>query len=343
MQHADLIAGIKRITDALAESGLRKALAPSENQNPEELLDALRRYAAVATSFTPGEVTVADLLGLGDLESSTVWAKLLGVPGARAHYYDRVGFVTHHLPRFVDLLEEARAEDTDAELLHVRVKPDGSRGLGGPRFVTIVNSLSTLYRSCAAVHGLGVDDLRLVTCESSDEVALSFEGVSAAVVYVKELLTASFRWLAVYREHELVERIQLARDGLPTIRTIRALHAGGGINRPEAEKLENEIVAALLAFFDSGALIPEIDADLAKNAREIVPTPRPPPAASSVPDFELVAREIEQIPESMAEGDIALADAFEMEVPRPHDSVIDLTDEPLETVDEDSTAGEDQP
>jgi hypothetical protein len=337
MQHAELIAGIKKITAALEESGLRKSLAPGDGQNPEALLDSLRRYAVAAASFTPSEVTVADLLGLGDLDSSTVWTKLLGGGSSRTHYYDRVGFVTHHLPRFVDLLEEARVEGDGAEILQVRVKPDGARGLGGPRVVTIVNSLSVLYRSCAAVHGVAVDDLALVSVEAGNEMALAFEGISGPVAYVKELLTASFRWLAVYREQELVERIQLARDGLPAIRTIRALREAGGLNRPEAEKLENEIVGALLAFFDSGALIPEIDADLARSARDIVVPSSPRPA---VPDFDAVAREIEQIPESMADGDAALAD---FEPPPPHDSIIDLNDEPLETLDEDSSAGEDQP
>src|SRR5690606_5529221 len=123
---------------------------------------------------------------------------------------------------------------------------DGKLGLAERKLVTIANSLGVLYRATSRVHGLNVDDLSLVSLECSHDSYLVFDGVAAGIAYVKELLVAAFRWLALYREEHLEHRIQLAKDALPIARGIEQLRRRGAIDRDEAAHLEQEVLIALL-------------------------------------------------------------------------------------------------
>jgi hypothetical protein len=316
MRHAQLVEGIKRVTEVLEDCGLREALGP-EKPDAETLLEALRRYAIAAASFRAAESTVVELLGLAELDSSVVWARLLTGGPARAHYHDRIGFVTHHMPRFLELLEESRADVDHAGALHVMVVGDGGLGLAERKLVTIANSLGMLYRACSRAHGLGVDDLHLVSLECSHDTYLIFDGVAAGIAYVKELLVAAFRWLALYREEHLENRIQLAKDALPIARGIEELRRRGAIDRDEAARLEQEVLLALLAFFDAGALIPEMEADIRTSPRDIVETVRPRSSRkpTAMPELDALADEIAALAEPSTAERLA------------RDSVIDLDDD----------------
>jgi hypothetical protein len=303
MQHAQLVTGIKKVIDALRGSGLRDALAPVNIDDTGLMLDSLRKYAIAASSYTSAETTVADLLGLSELDSSTAWTKLLSGGPARAHYYDRVGFVTHHLPQFVELLEESAVlPPTGSHTMCVTVI-DADRGLATPRLLTIINSLSKLYRSCADLHSKQVEDLRLVSLDGGDDTLLWFEGDAQAIHWSKELLKSAFRWLALYREHdEIQERIQLAKDNLPTIQVIHDLAARGNLNADEASEIEHVVLVGLLAFFDAGAIIPEMEQDLHQSVREVVNSSRPPGVVvSGNAALDAVMSEIENLDENDAD------------------------------------------
>jgi hypothetical protein len=300
MQHAQLINGIKTVTEALELSGLRDALAPSNSEDTELLLASLRKYAIAASGYSSAEVTVADLLGLAELDSSTVWAKMLGGVGAREHYHDRVAFVTHHLPRFVEVLEESSETPPSGDNTICVTVVGSDRGLSTTRLVTIVNSVSGLYRASADLNGLKVADLMLVSVDSSDDDLLWFEGNVEAVNWVKELLTSAFRWLALYREEgELEDRITAAKANLPTIQTINELAKRGNISADEASEMEHQVLLGLLAFFDAGALIPEMAEDLQQDPREIVNSSRPSDVANlgSGRALDAVLSEIEGMPD----------------------------------------------
>ncbi len=279
MQHAQLVNGIKRVTEALESSGLREALAPQHADDTEVMLEALRKYAIAAAAYTSADQTVADLLGLTELDSSTAWSKLLTGGPARSHFYDRVGFVTHHLPRFVELLEESSVMPPSGEQTLCVTVIDAERGLEAPRLVTILNSVSNLYKACADLNGKRVDDLRLVSFDGGDDTLLWFEGDVEAVGWCKQLLSAAFRWLALYRERDkLQERITLAKDNLPAIRLIHELVGRGRLEPDEGAGVEHNLLIGLLAFFDAGAIIPEMEQDLHQSIRDVVSS-RPPPAA----------------------------------------------------------------
>lgn len=333
MRHAQLVEGIRRVTDVIEDSGLREALGP-ERPDAEKLLEALRRYAIAAAGFRAPESTVVDLLGLGELDSSVVWARLLTGGPARAHYHDRIGFVTHHLPRFLELLEESRADVDHDSALQVTVVGDDAVGLSEGKLVTITNSLGVIYRACSRVNGLAVDELRLLSLECAHDTYLVFDGVAAGVAYVKELLVAAFRWLALYREEHLEHRIQLAKDALPIARGIEQLRRRGAIDRDDAARLEQDVLIALLAFFDAGALIPEMEADIRASPREIVETVRPRgSSAPPMPELDALADEIA----ALAEPSAPFLD--EPSAPLPDDatreSVIDIDDDALDFDDDD--------
>ncbi|HHH31726.1 MAG TPA: hypothetical protein ENK57_25715 [Polyangiaceae bacterium] len=295
MQHAQLIGGIRRVSEALETSALREALNPRDELPADVLLDALRRYAIEAAGFTSTEETVADLLGLSELENTSVWARLLADDRAREHFYDRVGFVTHHLPRFVELLEESRQAPDDRLSICVTVVGDGHHGLSTSRVVTVINSLAHLHAAVRAIHGLVEAELSLVSMDAGEDTQLWFDGELEGLMHLKDLLIKAFRWLALYREEELEQRLERARDSLPTIAYIRELAADGTLDPDEAMQLEHDLLLALLAFFDAGAIIPEMERDHQQPPREIV-TP-PPPAAQKIA-MQNVAAEIEELPES---------------------------------------------
>lgn len=292
MQHAQLVNGIKRVTEALEHSGLREALSPQHADDTAVLLESLRKYAISAASYTSAEETVADLLGLTELDSSTAWSKLLSGGAARLHYFDRVGFVTHHLPRFVELLEESSVMPPSSERSLCVTVIDAERGLDAPRLVTILNSVGNLYKACADLRGKAVEDLRLVSYDGGEDTLLWFEGDLEAVGWCKQLLSAAFRWLALYRERDkLQERITLAKDNLPTIQMIRQLVERGSLNADEASAIEHKVLVGLLAFFDAGAIIPEMERDLQTSIRDMVSS-RPPGVA---PELAAVMQEIRDI------------------------------------------------
>ena len=326
MQHAELVTGIKKVSEALEQSGLREALAPSDNQDTELLLDALRRYAIAASSYTSAEETVADLLGLSELDSSSAWARLLSGGNARAHFYDRIGFVTHHLPRFVELLEESAEEQGNEETFCVTAVGDGGRGITCERLVTIVNSLTALYRGCAEIDGFAPGEVALVSCDAGNDTLLWFEGEPEVLASVRSLLTSAFRWLALYREQALEERIERARDELPAIDKLHQLVMDDEMDLEVASALEQEVLIALLAFFDAGALIPEMEEDMARDPREIVQTPMHD--VDEIDDdsgLQEVTAEIEQLDESL--------------MPPGSEEVIELEPGSVEISDEASSAG----
>ncbi len=307
MQHAQLIGGIRRVTEALEASALREALNPREGLPADVLLDALRRYAIEAARFTSTEQTVADLLGLSELENTSVWARLLADDHAREHFFDRVGFVTHHLPRFVELLEESGQAHDDRLSICVTVVGDGQHGMLTSRVITVVNSLASLHGTVRAIHGLAPTELSLVSMDAGEDTQLWFDGDLEGLMHLKGLLIKAFRWLALYREEELEERLERARDNLPTIAYIRELAADGTLDQDEATGLEHDLLLALLAFFDAGAIIPEMERDHQQPPREIV---TPPPPAAQPKAMQEVTAEIEDLP------DYATSFA-ESEPPRP--------------------------
>jgi hypothetical protein len=313
MQHAQLINGIKIVIEALEVSGLREALAPRHDEHTELLLASLRKYAIAASAYSAAEQIVADLLGLAELDSSSVWAKLLGGGTARAHYHDRVAFVTHHLPRFVELLEESSQAPPSGEQMLCVTVVGTERGLSASRLVTVVNSVTRLYRASASLHGMDVEDLMLVSLDGGDDNMLWFEGQASAITWVKELLTHSFRWLALYREVAHIEaRIELAKNNLPTIQTIRDLCARGNLSTDEAEELEHQVLLGLLAFFDAGALIPEMAEDSHQDPRDIVNSSHPPLVAlGSSPDLDAVLTEIADLPEHHGDDGEEMSDDLE--------------------------------
>lgn len=294
MQHAQLIGGIRRVTEALEASALREALHPREGLPADVLLDALRRYAIEAARFTSTEETVADLLGLSELENTSVWARLLADEHAREHFYDRVGFVTHHLPRFVELLEESGQAHDDRLSICVTVVGDGQHGLLTSRVITVVNSLASLHGTVRAIHGLPPTELSLVSMDAGEDTQLWFDGDLEGLMHLKGLLIKAFRWLALYREEELEERLERARDNLPTIAYIRELAADGTLDHDEATQFEHDLLLALLAFFDAGAIIPEMERDHQQPPREIV---TPPPPAAQPKAMQDVTAEIEELPD----------------------------------------------
>lgn len=302
MQHAQLIGGIKRVTEALDKSGLHDALDPRGELPADLLLDALRRYAIAAAGFTSTQETVAELLGIADLENTAVWARLLADEDTRHHYYDRVGFVTSHLPRLVALLEESRqAPDEQLAIGVIAVGTDGGHGLLTGRLVTIVNSLTSLHVTSGALNGLPPSQLKLTSVDTGEDTALWFEGEAVGLGHLKQLLVEAFRWLALYREEGLEQRLERARDKLPIIEHIRALVADGTLDPDEATRLEQNILLALLAFFDAGAIIPEMERDIQQHPRDIV-TPPPPSVVpggprASQPSFAEVADEIADLPD----------------------------------------------
>jgi len=295
MQHAQLIGGIRRVIDALEASELRDALNPRQDLPADVLLDALRRYSIQAASYMSTEETVADLLGLSELENTSVWARLLADDHAREHFYDRVSFVTHHLPRFVDLLEESRQAPDDRLSICVTVVGDDHHGLATSRVVTVINSLARLHDTVRAIHALEPAELSLVSMDAGDDTQLWFDGDLEGLMHLKDLLVRAFRWLALYREEELEQRLERARDNLPTIAYIRELAEEGALDADEAGELEHDLLLALLAFFDAGAIIPEMERDHQQPPREIV-TPAPPTAGQEA-RLEEVAAEIEDLPE----------------------------------------------
>jgi hypothetical protein len=296
MQHALLIAGIKSVTDALDASRLREALNPRDGRPPEMLLDALRRYSIAAARFTSQEEVVADLLGLAPLENTSVWARLLGDDDERLRYHDRVGFVTLHLPRFVELLEESSHAPREMTSLCVTAVADGIDGLTITRLVTIANSLHVLYTNVRSVEGLESDELTLANVDAGADTLLWFEGEPEGLALLKELLTNAFRWLALFRERALEHRLADAKENLPTIQRIREQLASGSLEPDEATRLEHDVLTALLAFFDAGALIPEMERDIRQRPRDIV-TPPPPSVHASRPSMRSVVHEIEDLPE----------------------------------------------
>jgi hypothetical protein len=325
MQHAELVTGIKKVSEALEQSGLRDALAPGDNPDTELLLDALRRYAIAASSYTSAEETVADLLGLAELDSSSAWARLLSGGGARAHFHERIGFVTRHLPRFVELLEEAADVQRSAETFCVTVVGDGGLGITSDRLVTIVNSLTSLYRGCAQIDDLAPGELALVSCDAGSDTLLWFEGEAEVLGSVRALLTSAFRWLALYREQALEERIERARDELPAIEKLHQLVMEDAIDPEVASIVERDLLLGLLAFFDAGALIPEMEEDMARDPRDIVHIASTDDVAE-VDDsgLEEVTAEIEQLDESLG--------------PPPAEEVIELEPGSVEISDEESSA-----
>jgi len=299
MQHAQLIDGIKRVTKALEFSALRDALTPDTSDDAAPLLEALRRYAIAASNYTSTEETVADLLGLSELNTSTVWAKLLDAGSPRSHYYERIGFVTHHLPRFVELLEESSdGLPSGNQTLCVTIVGSES-GLLTSRLITIVNSVTTLYRTCASVNGIQIDDLVLVSVDINDDSQLWFEGEEQAVEWLKEVLTNAFRWLALYRERaQLQERIEAAKNNLQIIQRVHDARNQGSMSGDEANEIEHDLLVGLLAFFDAGALIPEMEHDLSQTPREIVRSSVPPASSRKDPEeLNAIMSEIEELAE----------------------------------------------
>ncbi|MCA9619826.1 MAG: hypothetical protein KC731_12455 [Myxococcales bacterium] len=329
MQHARLIGGIKRVTAALEESGLREALGGSEPTDPERLLEALRRYSIAAARYDLGESTVADLLGLSELENSSVWARLLSDDAARRHFHERVGFVTHHLPRFVELLEETTTVPSPEATLCVSiVGEETQRGVAVSRVVTVINCLERLYEVGMDAHGLVSGELRLVSLDDAGaDTLLWFEGDAAALQPLKETLTVAFRWLALYDEGELEERLQVAAQQLPLVARIHGLARTDTFDDDEADLLEHEVLMGLLAFFDAGALIPEMAQDLRRDPRAIV-TPPPPPVAIGEDPLSKLAREIEQLADRESSAPPPSA-------PPSSDPVIELAPESVELLDDD--------
>ena len=99
---------------------------------------------------------------------------------------------------------------------------------------------------------------------------------------------------------------------------IRDLQSRGNISADEANEMEHDVLVALLAFFDAGALIPEMERDIKDNLREVVTSL--PPRHHSNPEFEAVMSEINNLDDD--------------EVIPGEDSVIELDSNAVEMLDD---------
>lgn len=325
MRQGRLAEAIQRVTEVLEETEMRDALS-GEAPDPERLLEALRGFSLAAAAFDEPEALVLDLLGLGELASSSVWARLLAGGEARRHYHERLAFVSHHLPRFVELLEETGPDVTPERTLEVTLVEE-TAGASATTVVTVVNAVNTLYRTCAQLAEREAMPLALVHCDTHGEAVLLFDGEEDIVGATKAVLIAAYRWLALCQHEALEQRIELARGSLPTSAGIEARLQDGTLTADVADAVDRGVMLALLAFFDAGAIIPELDASVIQSPREVVSQrPRDIPRHSQPPLFSDLASEIASLDSSPG--------LPPSEHQTKHDSIIELEPSSVELTDE---------
>lgn len=313
MRRIEVINAAEEVRQALEESGIlaavengfERARTRVEKDRPEHiqsLFEALKQYTIRAQSFSSAGIKVAQILGLNELEESALWSKISEPEeGGRILYrlQRAIGFATEYLPKIVDLVRQepleaiAKAADDESskyagmDLISVIVLEEEERFSSPERLVTVLESIQMLYEASATMMGVPPAALSVVACDSGGDKSFDFLGLAKVVECVKEIILSLWDRVVFFREHQLLQRIELVAESLPVIQRIAELEQKKALGPEQAEKLKRNIIQGVQKFIECGAVIPEMQERAYYDPRLLM---APEPKLLTGPSAELSAQ-----------------------------------------------------
>lgn len=281
MRRAELSDAAKSVTEALDTSNLTEALDAivklrGERGGPEvypSLLNGLKVYAIKAHQFDDAAKELAEILGLTALEDPSLWTELMaGDSSIRLAYQlnEKIKFAIVSLPRLTKLIQPEAlrlaeriqkgesSEYADKALLSVIVFEQTKRFSSPLRLISVLESVSLFYETCALMNGDSPEELSVLTCDSGSDKSFDFLGAAKIIECVKELVLSLWDRVVFYREHQLDERLDLVAKALPIIAQIKMLEEEKKLEPEQAEIYRRNIFEASNKFIQAGATIPEV-------------------------------------------------------------------------------------
>lgn len=287
MRRSELAIAIEQVAAALKSSGMDDAITAVRGSNKaaglEAALEAMRRYAVLAESYTPTAKRLAHLLDLDPLLETRFWMKVFAATDSRPDIGSMVSDVwlaTKVLPKLLSLINDTAAhsveravdanDDSPVDYLRILLFEDPSAYSRPSRVATLMLSVEKMYEGCALLLDARPEDLTLVGCDSGSDKAFDFLGAAKVIECVKELILSMWDRVVFFREYSAGQRVKLIAESLPVLTSIKQMEDSGALSAEMAGVLRLRIVDGASDFLAVGATIPEIEAREQHDSRGLL-------------------------------------------------------------------------
>lgn len=247
-------------------------------------LELRETFTRIKLSASKNTLEMMSILGLGTLGDSETWAEIVNTgPPAATSLRRKVSDATRALWLLKHTLTQGHAYElmksiesdhsNKIGLLELIILEDDDNPSTPERLTTAISSIDDLYAAVTALSG-EPSKLAVIACDSGSDKSFDFTGAAAALAHVKEILLALWDRVVYFRKNQQSRTFELIAQGLPILDQIEQRKESGVIEPETAELLKRQVLAGCTKFLDSGCTIPEINADVNLNPRELL-TPEP--------------------------------------------------------------------
>ena len=293
MRRDVIFSAAKNVVSALEESEIRRAITSCRRRAKEgansstEILSSFSKYSLLASHYGEAEKELCHIMGISDLDDPSLWDKFLNISSGEEERTlmtrsTSIAFAVEHLPKLMELIKQDYVEELklgdaqvpdnfkNKELLSVVVIEEEGSFSSPQRLSNILNCIDTFYSAVAAINEADSNDLMVLAVDSGSDKSFDFLGLEKLVKGVKEIIVTIWDKKVYHRHNQSGADLELIAKSLPVIEEIKRLKEEGALDHETAGKLVNDTVKAATKFIESGATIPEINAQASHDPRKLM-------------------------------------------------------------------------
>jgi hypothetical protein len=294
MTRQQIVTAAEQIAQAVEQAGIADLMQSTGERSLQDYLKSFKQYNILAEKFGEGALFLEKTLGFFPLREPDPWIVMSKKGEVEAgHPLRNIAGVLSALRAVGQMLsgpQSGQSAGAGREILSLVVFEQPNQSPSSPRRIAdALESVSALYEACARIHHREFDDLTVVACDSGSDKVFHFEGHSAVVRSLKDLILSIWERIVFYRERTVQERISLLTHSIPVLDKVAEMELHGSLDAPSADLARKAIVNGVRRFLSSGSMIQRTSTHEAIDERALIvpesglrPAPAPPRAPSAV-------------------------------------------------------------
>ncbi len=298
MLRKDIINAGNKILRSLEESGvffvIQSFFTKEKGMSGEEILSSYQHYMHETKSFSDTENKIVEIFGLKDLQEPGFWSFLVTSEEKRSpavhEIYQRLRFVSEHLPKLVRLLhrsvddikeKQQTEEKTDEAVLTAILIEDDSVS-STKRVIIALEAIEGLYEAASQILNIEPQSLSVASCDSGSDKSFDLLGAAKAIACVKDIILSFWDKVIFFHENKANKQLEVIANTLPILSELSDMKKNGKIEPEKAELIKRQIISSIEKFSDAGVTIPEINSRTIFNPRQLMQPKRKLLVAPSV-------------------------------------------------------------